>query len=338
MKSCYSRFLTDDQRGDNNRRNQRVLKEPNDNKTPELNESSPASANQRKPINNKRNRNDRRDYRKEFNTKSFERNTGSNAQSTNVNAKIENNKIDTSIASNRYQKYRSNNNNDKFSNVNQREKLIQEIDSGHLECLICCEKIKPFHSVWTCQNCFHIIHLKCVIQWASTSKSEEGWRCCACQNITIDQPNEYFCFCGKAKNPQYNRNDVAHSCGDVCGKKENCEHSCTLLCHPGPCPPCHALISRTCGCGRIQKSLQCCQKDDFSCDQICDKPLNCGAHKCEKKCHINECGDCAKELKQECFCLRDNRIVSCTKENNDSLRYCCGQNCEKPLQCGHHKW
>lgn len=121
------------------------------------------------------------------------------------------------------------------SNCSQREKLMQEIDSGKLECLVCCEKIKPFQSTWSCTNCFHIMHLNCIIKWAASSKSEEGWRCCACQNVCENVPNDYYCFCGKTKDPKYNRCgiDVAHSCGETCGRLEGCVHPCTILCHPG---------------------------------------------------------------------------------------------------------
>lgn len=124
------------------------------------------------------------------------------------------------------------------ANCSQREKLTREIDGGRLECLVCFDLIKPYSSVWSCPHCYHIMHLNCVIKWADSSKSEEGWRCCACQNITKDVPREYYCFCGKLKNPQFNRNDVAHSCGDVCGRIDACSHPCTQLCHPGPCPQC----------------------------------------------------------------------------------------------------
>lgn len=124
------------------------------------------------------------------------------------------------------------------ANCSQREKLSREIDAGRLECLVCYDMIKPYSSVWSCPNCYHIMHLNCIIKWAESSKSEEGWRCCACQNITKSSPREYYCFCSKVKNPQYNRNDMAHSCGDVCGRAENCPHPCTQLCHPGPCPQC----------------------------------------------------------------------------------------------------
>lgn len=223
------------------------------------------------------------------------------------------------------------------TNCSQREKLIREIDAGKLECLVCCEMIKPFHSVWSCSNCYHIIHLNCVIKWAASSKSEEGWRCCACQNMSKAIPFEYYCFCGKSKNPQYNRNDVAHSCGEPCGRSETCDHPCTQLCHPGPCPPCCAMVTRSCGCGKTQKMLQCGQKSDLECDQQCEKELNCKMHKCEKPCHSSTCGDCDKEVEQTCYCERDKKSVPCTEESNESLRYSCFRVCNKALKCKNHK-
>lgn len=223
------------------------------------------------------------------------------------------------------------------TNCSQREKLIREIDSGRLECLVCCEMIKPFQSIWSCTNCYHIIHLKCVIQWAASSKSDEGWRCCACQNITKKVPHEYYCFCGKLKNPQYNRSDVAHSCGDCCGKSDACVHPCTQLCHPGPCPPCQATVTRKCGCGRSEKMMQCCQKDDLECDARCDKELNCEAHRCERKCHGGLCEDCEMEIEHVCYCGRKQKSLPCTKENNVSLKYSCANVCDKQLKCGNHR-
>lgn len=49
------------------------------------------------------------------------------------------------------------------------------------------------------------------------------------------------------REPEWNRRDLPHSCGDMCGRKrkiEWCAHKCTLLCHPGPCPACAAFIRR----------------------------------------------------------------------------------------------
>lgn len=78
---------------------------------------------------------------------------------------------------------------------------------------------------------------------------ESGWRCPACQNVTSKIPHEYRCFCGKVRDPEWNRMDAAHSCGQVCGRsrterRPDCTHRCTLLCHPGPCPDCAAQVNR----------------------------------------------------------------------------------------------
>lgn len=227
---------------------------------------------------------------------------------------------------------------DAFSEkLSQREKLIREIEGRRLECLVCVEPIKFHQSVWSCASCYTIIHLNCVIKWASSSKSEDGWRCPACQNVTKEVPRDYYCFCGKVKNPQYNRSDVAHSCGEVCGRKTNCDHSCTLLCHPGPCPPCQANVTRMCGCGRTSKIMQCYMKDDIECDATCDKLLNCELHSCDKTCHHGKCPKCEMEVSQKCHCGRQERQVPCTKDSNEKKNYSCGKPCGRELACGNHK-
>lgn len=223
-----------------------------------------------------------------------------------------------------------------ISKCSQREKLIRELDSSRVECLVCCDLVRPTQSVWSCLNCYHILHLNCTTKWASSSKSDDGWRCPACQNMSKKIPREYYCFCGKQKNPQYNRSDVAHSCGELCGREDLCEHSCTLLCHPGPCPPCQAMVQRSCGCGRTTKPMQCSQKDELICESTCDKPLNCGIHNCQRKCHCGECIECEETLEHECHCGKQKREVACTVDNLDNIRYCCGEICETSLDCKNH--
>lgn len=222
------------------------------------------------------------------------------------------------------------------SKCSQREKLTRELDSSKLECLVCCEIVRPNQFIWSCPNCYHILHLNCTTKWASSSKSDEGWRCPACQNISEKIPREYYCFCGKQRNPQYNRNDIAHSCGELCGREENCEHPCTLLCHPGPCPPCQAMVQRSCGCGRTTKPMQCSQKDNVVCDATCNKALNCGIHSCEQKCHIEDCSNCEQTLYHECHCGKTKKEVTCTVNNLDCTQFSCGEICDAPLSCKNH--
>jgi transcriptional repressor NF-X1 len=35
-----------------------------------------------------------------------------------------------------------------------------------------------------------------------------------------ESPPSYVCFCGKMVEPAYNRNDVPHTCGEVCGRSK----------------------------------------------------------------------------------------------------------------------
>lgn len=135
----------------------------------------------------------------------------------------------------------------------------------------------------------------------SLFRSDNGWRCPACQNVSSVIPEDYVCFCGKMKVPEWNRRDVAHSCGETCGRnlsKKGCMHKCTLLCHPGSCPQCVAMVTKYCGCGRTSQTLQCSAHKPLLCDSICGKDLPCGKHTCEKKCHQGECDSCDKTMRQ----------------------------------------
>uniref|UniRef100_A0A1B0A839 Protein shuttle craft n=1 Tax=Glossina pallidipes TaxID=7398 RepID=A0A1B0A839_GLOPL len=221
--------------------------------------------------------------------------------------------------------------------LSQREKLIRDIETRRLECLVCVEPIKSHQGVWSCHNCYHILHLQCIVKWASSSKSDDGWRCPACQNVVKEVPRDYYCFCGKVKNPLQNRQDLAHSCGEVCSRVENCTHACTLLCHPGPCPPCQANVKRECGCGKTTKIMQCCVKDTVECDAICDKLLNCEVHRCQETCHQGKCPPCKEKVEQKCHCSKQERQVACTRESHDKHVYSCGKPCGKDLACGNHK-
>lgn len=222
--------------------------------------------------------------------------------------------------------------------ISQREKQIVEIDAGHLECVICCEKIRGQHSTWNCKNCYSIIHLNCTNKWATRSLTEsDHWRCPSCQNMTTGIPSDYYCFCGKEKNPQYNRNDVAHSCGEVCHRKTTCDHPCTLLCHPGACPTCQASVTQVCGCGSTTKTMICSQVESITCEGVCGKMRNCGLHTCGQKCHNGNCDPCDQVLVHECFCGRSQKEVPCTVENLENMKYVCENICERELNCKNHK-
>ncbi|CAL7952470.1 unnamed protein product [Xylocopa violacea] len=221
--------------------------------------------------------------------------------------------------------------------ASQRERLTEQLNRGQLECLVCCEYIKQNDYVWSCSNCYHVLHLKCIKKWAKSSQAENGWRCPACQNVNLIIPEDYYCFCGKAKAPEWNRRDVAHSCGEICGRtlsKNSCPHKCTLLCHPGSCPQCTAMVTKYCGCGKTSQTVQCSTHKLLLCDSICGKDLNCGRHKCEANCHYGECANCEKTITQVCHCGKNTREVTC--QSNVSSTYSCENVCGKLLECGNH--
>lgn len=113
--------------------------------------------------------------------------------------------------------------------------LIEQLTTEKYECMVCCELVRVTAPVWSCQSCYHVFHLNCIKKWArspaSQADGQSGWRCPACQNVSAHVPNTYTCFCGKVKNPEWSRNEIPHSCGEVCRKKQpgqDCPHSCNL--------------------------------------------------------------------------------------------------------------
>ncbi|XP_033010257.1 transcriptional repressor NF-X1 isoform X3 [Lacerta agilis] len=163
-----------------------------------------------------------------------------------------------------------------------------------------------------------------------------GWRCPACQNVSSQVPNIYTCFCGRVKNPEWNRNEIPHSCGELCRKKrsaQDCPHLCNILCHPGPCPSCPAFMTKKCECGRTSHSVRCGHSTAIQCTNICGNVLNCGTHSCTQICHSGKCQPCELTVKQVCYCGSTSREVLCgTSEDHFS----CLRTCGKKLSCGMH--
>lgn len=221
--------------------------------------------------------------------------------------------------------------------ISQREQLTKDIENNNLECMICCDKIRDHQSIWNCSNCYRIQHLNCIRTWINNSKTESGeWRCVACQYLRLEAPKDYICFCGKQKYPAVNRNDLAHSCGEMCGRADNCVHPCQLLCHPGPHAVCQASIQRSCGCGKSWKTFQCSMKETFECEESCEKLLTCGVHKCSEPCHQGECSPCAATIEMKCYCEKESKVELCTPETALITKYSCEKECDKLLSCQNH--
>ncbi|XP_063154814.1 transcriptional repressor NF-X1 [Candoia aspera] len=219
--------------------------------------------------------------------------------------------------------------------------LIEQLTSEKYECMVCCEVIRVVAPVWSCQNCYHVFHLSCIKKWArspaaQTEDGNSGWRCPACQNVSSQVPSIYTCFCGRVKNPGWNRNEIPHSCGELCRKKrsaQDCPHLCNILCHPGPCPSCPAFMTKKCECGRTSHSVRCGYSTAIQCTNICGNILNCGKHNCTQICHSGKCHSCELSVKQVCYCGSTSREVLCGASED---WFSCLRTCGKKLSCGMH--
>lgn len=233
--------------------------------------------------------------------------------------------------------------------IKKTQELLQDsLTSGALVCLICIESIKRNHSIWSCKNCYAMLHVSCIEKWAkdslyhqssnadeTTKKESLKWCCpkCRYEYKPGEKPSRYFCFCGKVENPPYDPWTLPHSCGQICEKKlvPFCGHECLLLCHPGPCPPCPKTVQNSCYCKKSRPVTRRCSNQDWSCTNRCERLLSCGQHKCESPCHPGNCPPCSKQSEQKCNCGTRKKLRPC-----DDLEWQCEKVCGKQLECGHH--
>ena len=178
-------------------------------------------------------------------------------------------------------------------------RLQKQLKYNKYECPICYNKIYKNQKIWHCYNCcFSIYHFKCMKEW---TKKKEEWQCPKCNynytNLLLS------CWCGKKP---------TQCCGSICDKLLSCNHTCPLVCHPGPCPPCEFTSTDpiACYCGKEQKyNVLCKDLKEFSCQKSCDKRLTCQHHNCTQLCHPQPCHSCTKSLKVSCFCLSTSKTV-----------------------------
>lgn len=245
--------------------------------------------------------------------------------------------------------------------------LVQEIEEklnkGKVECMICYEIVGRSAAIWSCGSCYAIFHLHCVRKWARAPSSVDlsagqsqrsNWRCPGCQSVQLSLPDDlrYYCFCGKVQEPEVEYYITPHSCGGPCGKpleKEkktpSCPHTCTLQCHPGPCPPCSAMAPpQRCPCGKTTITRRCSDhKSIESCGECCEKPLKCGRHNCDNVCHEGPCDSCKVLIKASCFCGEKEEMILCgDMEIQGEIEwkngvFACKNPCMKMLSCQNHK-
>ncbi|WCJ19874.1 NF-X1-type zinc finger protein NFXL2 [Euphorbia peplus] len=241
------------------------------------------------------------------------------------------------------------------ADISKIQSFLTSSSSGALSCLICLERIKPSDPTWSCTRlCYAVFHLHCIQSWArqasdlsayratsrlpiSPEKAAENatWNCPKCRSEydKSQNPKRYFCFCGKLEDPpSHDPWVLPHSCGEVCDRPllHECGHFCLLLCHPGPCPSCPKLVKTRCFCGRVEDVKRCGFKL-FSCNNVCNKMLDCEIHKCRRSCHDGDCPPCDSRGVYKCSCGRVGEERECCERE-----FRCENPCEKLLGCGKH--
>jgi len=197
---------------------------------------------------------------------------------------------------------------------------------------VCYDLIRRRNPIWSCGKCWALFHVSCIDKWSKSSAQEKGyepgkfgvsrWRCPGCQEKYEGTP-EPSCFCGKERQFEWNPYVLPHSCGALCQRHRvgsSCPHRCSLyeyasrlstiqlpltltllasfrICHPGPCPPCSSLgNSIQCYCGSSTYRLRCGEEvEGMSCNELCDKLLSCGRHRCQQICHPGSSRECTLE-------------------------------------------
>ncbi|OMJ23603.1 FKBP12-associated protein 1-like protein [Smittium culicis] len=251
------------------------------------------------------------------------------------------------------------------SSLTMSKSIEASLINNTLECLICYEIISRSHHVWSCDECYSIMHLHCVSTWAKGSASveasnkptEKKWRCPGCQKKRINIPISGHCFCQKFNQPiKYeNKGRIPHSCNQICGKVLNCSfHTCPEYCHPGKCTNC--TITETvneCYCGKLISLVKCDGSNQLqplrTCGQICNKALNCKVHFCKNICHSGACMPCNETSMQSCYCGKENRLKSvhsppvleCWAVTESGISqingsFSCTNTCAIPFDCNAH--
>uniref|UniRef100_A0A4W3I8K5 Nuclear transcription factor, X-box binding like 1 n=1 Tax=Callorhinchus milii TaxID=7868 RepID=A0A4W3I8K5_CALMI len=190
-----------------------------------------------------------------------------------------------------------------------------------------CEKAKPVArrcsaKGWSCQQyCGRL--LSCG-QHKCENSCHPG-DCQACPRVSKQK-----CLCGKrtterlCASPQW-------QCEQVCGKTLSCgNHTCEMICHTGLCGNCPRSGYRACPCGKSKYTLPCTE-DIPTCGDTCDKPLECGLHRCSMRCHRGTCETCRQDVEKQCRCGKHTKCMPCHKQ------YLCETKCTKLRDCQRHQ-
>jgi len=152
--------------------------------------------------------------------------------------------------------------------------------------------------------------------------------------------------------------DPVWKCNETCDKVLECgNHTCEEICHKDECAPCPRSGKRACPCGKMRLQLPCTE-DIPTCEDTCDKLLECGRHYCHRQCHYGACETCRQIITKKCRCGKCSKELpccqvftcefKCTKMKNCNRHPCkrkccdgncppCEQTCNRLLSCRNHK-
>jgi transcriptional repressor NF-X1 len=243
------------------------------------------------------------------------------------------------------------------------------------ECAVCTSEIDRRRSkVWSCHTCWTVFHLHCIKKWSSSAGAavtvagqqdgEDGgprrWRCPGCNLAQETTPQGFTCWCGKESDPTSLPGLPPFSCGQTCSRPRSCPHSCSNMCHAGPCQPCAQMgPTQPCFCGMETKTKRCVDTDydnGWSCGQVCNEPMACGKHYCGRPCHEGLCGSCEVPIEARCYCGQKSEDIPCHTlgDEKSSVRtealedgsskldewmgvFNCGEPCGRQFDCGKHR-
>ncbi|KAL1336821.1 hypothetical protein HN51_031246 [Arachis hypogaea] len=186
-----------------------------------------------------------------------------------------------------------------------------------------------------CPPCPELVWRPCVGQHIGTERmmvcSDKSQF--ACENLCGNPLpcGNHYCTktCHALENPastnRLQKSEPCEDCSLPCDKEREpkCQHCCPRQCHPGDCPPCKALIKRSCHCGSMVHVFECIyyntlsakdQEKVRSCGGLCHRKLANCTHLCPETCHPGECPNpekCSKKVIVRCKCQTLKREWPC---------------------------
>lgn len=201
-----------------------------------------------------------------------------------------------------------------------------------------------------------------------------------CDSCKLLSQNIKYCPCGSTmikKSLLAERKSCLNpipTCENKCNKAlicgpEKSRHRCQKKCHIGPCPPCKLKSAVQCECKLSNKTVDCSSMYEkieigqdksnqvefrqveyvFSCESRCNKPKNCGKHRCNNKCckftktkdlSIHKCDQtCNRKLPCNLHncpeVCHQGQCGDCTNIGWEELRCHCGLSVlYPPIPCG----